>query len=114
MLSLSLVTRKHMISQGCAVAKLNRCTYYFEISRDYTDGIDTWKKGVYSAEGYMGAYYGWQTRTKHVSTRIWQQGPKGGVKIVKGRGRHGYGYVTKNEEMMKKFIWVKLSAQTLK
>ena len=103
-----------LILQGCAVAKPNRCTYYFEIANDYTDGIDTWKKGVYSAEGYMGAYYGWQTRTKHVSTRIWQQGPKGGVKIVKGRGRHGYGYVTKNEEMMKKFIWVKLSAQTLK
>ena len=103
-----------MIFQGCAVAKPNRCTYYFEIANDYTDGIDTWKKGVYSAEGYMGAYYGWQTRTKHVSTRIWQQGPKGGVKIVKGRGRHGYGYVTKNEEMMKKFMWVKLSAQPLK
>ena len=104
-----------MISQGCAVAKPNRCTYYFEIANDYTDGIDTWKKGVYSAEGYMGAYYGWQTRTKHVSTRIWQQGPKGGVKIVKDCGQHGYAsYVTKNEEMMKKFIWVKLSAQPIK
>ena len=114
MLSLSLVTRKHMIFQGCAVAKSNHCTYYFEIAREYTDGIDTWKKGVYSAEGYMGGYYGWQCRTSHVSNRIWRQGPKGGVKIVKGRGRHGYGYVTKNEEMMKKFIWVKLSAQPIK
>jgi hypothetical protein len=103
-----------MISQGCAVAKPNRCIYYFEIANDYTDGIDTWKKGVYSAEGYMGAYYGWQTRTKHVSNRIWRQGPKGGVKIVKGRGQHGYAYVTKDEEMMKKFIWAKLSAQPIK
>ena len=113
MLFLSLVMRKHMISQGCAVAR-NRCTYYFEIENDYTDGIDTWKKGVYSAEGYMDAYYGWQTRTMHVSIRIWRQGPKGGVKIVKGCGQHGYAYVTKDEEMMKKFIWVKLSAQPVK
>ena len=96
------------------MAKHNRCTYYFEISSDYTDGIDTWKKGVYSAEGYMDAYYGWQTRTMHVSTRIWRQGPKGGVKIVKGRGLSGYRYVTKDEEMMKKFIWVKLSARPIK
>ena len=109
-----------LILRGCAVAKPNRCTYYFEIARDYTDGIDTWKKGVYSAEGYMDAYYGWQTRTKHVSTRIWRQGPKGGVKIVKdfnsvtGRELSGYRYVTKDEEMMKKFMWVKLSAQPIK
>ena len=116
MLFLSLVMRKHKIFQGCAVAKLiNRCIYYFELPQDYDNSIDSWSKGIYSSVGYMGGYFvGWQSTLARQSTRVWQQGPKGGVKIVKGRGRHGYGYVTKDEGMMKKFMWVKLSAQTLK
>ena len=106
--------RKHTISQGCAVTR-NRCTYYFEIEKARTDGIDSWSKGIYSSEGYMGSYIvGWQSRLARLSDRIWRQGPKGGVKIIKGRGQHGYGYVTNNEEMMKKFIWVKLKAQPVK
>jgi len=89
--------------------------YYFEITRDYTDGIDTWSKGIYSAEGYMDGYFvGWQSRLVRHCARVWRQGPKGGIKIVKGRGQHGYAYVTKDEEMLKKFMWVKLKAQTLK
>jgi len=115
MLSLSLVTRKHMIFQGCAVAKLNKCTYYFEIDEDTHDGINRWSKGVYASEGYTGGYFvGWQTRALWASKRVWRQGPKGGIKIVKGRGQHGYAYVTKDEEMMKKFMWLKLSAQPIK
>lgn len=115
MLCLSLVTKKHTISQGCAVAR-NRCTYYFEIEKARTDGIDSWSKGIYSAEGYMGSYVvGWQSRLAKLSDRIWRQGPKGGVKIVKSRSHiFDYGYVTKNEERMKEFIWVKLKAQPVK
>ena len=104
-----------MIFQGCAVAKPNRCTYYFELEKDRVNGIDSWSKGIYSSEGYMSAYIvGWPSRLAKLSDRIWRQGPKGGVKIVKGRGKYGYAYVTKDEEMMKKFMWLKLSAQTLK
>lgn len=115
MLCLSLVTKKHTISQGCAVAR-NRCTYYFELSQDRHDGIDTWGKGIYSSEGYMGAYIiGWQSRLAKLSDRVWRQGPQGGVKIVKSRGHiFDYGYVTTNEERMKEFIWVKLKAQPVK
>ena len=114
MLFLSLVTRKHKIFQGCAVAKINSCIYYFEIDEDTHDGINRWSKGVYASEGYTGGYFvGWKYAV-WASKRVWRQGPKGGVKIVKGRGQHGYAYVTKDEEMMKKFMWVKLKAQTIK
>ena len=111
----SLAMRKHRIFQGCAVANIiNRCTYYFELYQDYSNGIDSWSKGIYSSEGYLVGYFaGFQSMLARNSIRVWQQGPKGGVKIVTGRGRRGYRYVTKDEEMMKKFIWVKLQAQTL-
>ena len=94
----------------------NLCTYYFELSRDHNDGIYFWTKGIYSDKGYMGSYVvGWQSRLAKLSDRIWCQGPKGGVKIVKSRSHiFDYGYVTKNEERMKEFIWVKLKAQPVK
>jgi len=48
------------------------------------------------------------------SHKVWKQGPRGGVKIIKDRmGTDFYGYVTKNEEAMKEFMWVKLQAQPL-
>jgi hypothetical protein len=99
------------------VANPNRCTYYFELDKDRTDYIDSWKAGVYSSPGYMGAWYGGQNRLSHNSDRIWCQGPRGGVKIVKDRinwygGTYG-GYVTRNKTAMKEFAWVKLSARPL-
>ena len=98
------------------MAKPNLCTYYFELSRDRTDGIDSWTKGIYSSEGYMGGFLiGRQSRLARLSEKVWRQGPKGGVKIVKSHSHiYDYGYVTKNEERMKQFIWVKLKAQPVK
>jgi len=96
------------------VANPNRCTYYFEILKDRGDGIDSWKAGVYSSPGYVNAWRGGQSRLSYNSDRIWQQGPRGGVKIVKDRVNYcGYGYVTNNETAMKKFTWIKLSARPL-
>ena len=95
------------------MAKPNRCTYYFELLKDRNDGIDSWKAGVYSAAGYMGAWHGGQSRLASNSHRIWCQGPQGGVKIVKDRITCLYGYVTKNKTAMKKFTWIKLSARPL-
>jgi hypothetical protein len=48
-----------------------------------------------------------------ISDKVWRQGPKGGVKIVKDRASrtHYVGYVTTNEKIMKDFMWVKLQAQ---
>jgi hypothetical protein len=91
----------------------NRCTYYFELLKDRGDGIDSWKAGVYSSPGYMGAWHGGQSRLSYNSDRIWCQGPQGGVKIVKDRTTWLYGYVTKNKTAMKKFTWIKLSARPL-
>jgi hypothetical protein len=50
------------------------------------------------------------------SDRIWCQGPKGGVQIVKDRIAYPgkmYGYITNNKTAMKKFTWIKLSARPL-
>ncbi len=94
----------------------NRCTYYFEVLKTYHDGIDGFKAGVYSAQGYVGGYLGWQSRLAHNSHRIWMQGPRGGIKIVKDRLTYPggvYGYVTKNAKSMKEFAWIKLSARQL-
>ena len=90
--------------------------YNFEVLKTYHDGIDTFKEGVYSARGYMGGYVGWQSRLSWNSHRVWCQGPRGGVKIVKDRQTYPagvYGYVTKNAKLMKEFAWVKLSARHL-
>lgn len=90
--------------------------YYFELHRDRTDYIDSWKAGVYSSQGYVGGYTGWQNRLVHNSDRVWMQGPRGGVKIVKDRiNYYGgvYGYITTNKKAMKEFTWIKLSARPL-
>jgi hypothetical protein len=85
------------------------------VSKDYTDYIDTYAAGVYSDAGYMGAWYGGQSRLAMNSSRVWCQGPRGGVKIVKDRinyfGGFGNGYVTNNQKAMKEFAWIKLSAR---
>ena len=100
------------------MAKPNsRCTYYFELLKNRNDGINFWEAGVYSAAGYMGAWYGGQSRLAINSDRVWCQGPRGGVKIVKDRinyygGVYG-GYITNNQKAIKEFAWVKLSARPL-
>ena len=80
------------------------------------DGIDRLAAGVYSDAGYMGAWYGRQSRLAMNSDRVWCQGPRGGVKIVKDRRTYPggmYGYITNNKKAMKEFAWVKLSARKL-
>ena len=46
---------------------------------------------------------------------VWVQGPRGGVRIIKDKieSLGLYGYVTKNEDAMKRFMWAKLKAQPL-
>ena len=97
------------------MVKNNRCTYYFELLNNRNDGINSWKTGTYYATGYMNAWYGGQSRLSYNCDRIWCQGPKGGVKIVKDRTRLAlFGYVTKNEKAMKEFMWIKLKAKELR
>ena len=46
------------------------------------------------------------------SNRVWIQGPKGGVRLKDEYNI--FRYVTKDEKLMKEFMWVKLKAQPLK
>lgn len=109
MLYLYSVTKRHTISQGCAV---DNYTYYCEVTYDRADI----KPGVYSFNSQKNIrtdFYG-HIRLITLSDKIWCQGPRGGVKVIKDKTRRYRGYVTSNEEMMKKFIWVKLKAQSIK
>jgi len=72
------------------------------------------RRAYISDAGYMGAWYGGQSRLAMNSDRVWCQGPKGGVKIVKDRRTYPggmYGYITNNNKAMKEFAWIKLSAR---
>ena len=49
-----------------------------------------------------------------LSTKVWFQGPRGGVKIRKDRAGLGcIGYITSEPEYMKEFMWVKLKARAV-
>ena len=81
--------------------------YYCEVEYDRADI----KPGVYSFRAVNGNTLGYN-RLITLSNKIWRQGPYGGVKIVKSRSEFaGTQYVTRDEEVMKKFMWVKLQAQ---
>jgi len=102
---LSLVTSKLKIYLGCAVVDYN---YYCEVTYDRADI----KPGIYSFLSQKNSHLGFN-RLITLSDKVWRQGPKGGVKIVKDRGAsfHYSRYVTTDEKLMKKFMWVKLQAQ---
>ena len=82
-------------------------TYYCEVHKDRQDitkGVSLYSADRRSTFDYL--------RLISVSDKIWRQGPKGGVKIVKDRNEYPNShYITKDEELMKKFMWVKLQAQ---
>lgn len=92
-------------------------TFYCRVDRDRpAQGINA---GVYAFKSEHDIYcIGWvwvpnvRTLIQH-SSKVWRQGPQGGVKIIKNRdiGRHGY--VTTNEDQMKEFVWIKLQAQAV-
>ena len=86
---------------------MGKFSYYCEVHKDRYD----LKKGVYwyasdkrNTMAYLKLY--------QFSDRIWRQGPKGGVKIIQSKNEfRGTQYITTDEKMMKKFMWVKLQAQ---
>jgi hypothetical protein len=73
--------------------------------------------GVYKivANRHTGNWYPKLNRIISISDRVWKQGPKGGVKIVKSRSYDvpPLGYITTDEKRMKEFAWIKLSAKTV-
>jgi len=83
-------------------------TYYCVIEQAFV-GI---QPGVYRITGLEQVAH--RLRYINLSNKIWRQGPKGGVKIIKDRIGFSYtGYVTNKPEYMKEFMWVKLKAQAV-
>lgn len=82
--------------------------YYCEVTYDRADI----KPGIYSFLSEKNSRIGYN-RLITLSDKVWRQGPKGGVKIIKDRSYHyrHTRYVTTDEKLMKKFMWVKLQAQ---
>lgn len=59
-----------------------------------------------------------QPRLIRESEQVWYQGPRGGVKLVKGSKIEPWNawstYLRRDSEKMKQFAWVKLRARALK
>ena len=96
------------ILQGCAVVEF---TFYCKVT--HKGDTHNYDPGIYSFISKHGSQPG-KFRLIGDSTKVWRQGPNGGVKIFKNRTYYGCGgYVTNNSEEMKEFIWVKLQAQSI-
>jgi len=92
-------------------------TFYCRVDRENpAAGI---KAGVYayrSEHNHQYVFVGHIPNVRELiqsSSKVWREGPRGGVKIIKNRTVDGYGYVTTNEEYMKEFVWVKLQARVV-
>lgn len=89
-------------------------TYYCEVK----DRIREYPAGVYkvaTSQRSIGPWFPVLNRLITVSDRVWKQGPKGGVKIIKASLSDLWprGYVTTDEKYMKEFAWIKLQAKTV-
>jgi hypothetical protein len=86
-------------------------TYYFEVKDHRGDVPD----GVYSCQADPMNFHILQLGYFQISHRVWRQGPRGGVKIIRDRGYDLYPitYITTNPKWMKKFAWIKLKARPL-
>lgn len=89
-------------------------TYYCEVKsrvREYPEGIYK----VVTDNGFNGKWFPVLNRLTTVSDRVWKQGPKGGVKIIKAPWSNLWptGYITTNQKYMREFAWVKLRAKSV-
>ena len=86
-------------------------TYYFEV-KDHRGDV---RDGVYSCQADLIHHDLRSLGYFQISHRVWRQGPRGGVKIVKEHGWDLYpcSYITTNPKWMKKFAWVKLKARPI-
>ena len=91
-------------------------TFYCRVDRDRpAQGI---KAGVYAYKSEHGqlsalAWVPYVYTLIQNSSKVWRQGPRRGVKIIKNRNIDNRGYVTTNEDQMKEFVWIKLQAQAV-
>lgn len=94
---------------------MRKYVYYCEV----TKSRDDYGPGVYSVvtDGSNRLWYPTLNRLLTLSERVWQQGPRGGVRILKEKfwsvKHYGYGYITSNPEAMREFAWLKLRAKAV-
>lgn len=109
MLYLCLATKKQSKSQGCVV---DNATYYCKIEIENL----RYPAGVYciNTESNKSPSSAIRLELMRYSHKVWREGPKGGIKIVKNRhGLRRYQYITQNPRAMEEFMWIKLSAKAL-
>ena len=85
---------------------------YCEIEGNPQNDYWEFAPGVYSIPDRIG-YNTKIQRAMSYSTRVWIQGPRGGVRF-RDKEHSLFSYITTNEDLMKQFMWVKLKAQPLK
>lgn len=94
---------------------MGQYTYYCEVQVQHPRV--EFAPGVYKVVASGGFSRSWFPKLNQViqfSDRVWKQGPKGGVKIIKSRDwPYPGGYITTNDEWMRKFAWVKLKAKSV-
>jgi hypothetical protein len=86
--------------------------FYCEVEGEPQHDYWEFAPGIYSIPDRLG-YVTKIRRCMSYSTRVWIQGPRGGVR-VRGEESRIFHYVTKDEKLLKQFMWVKLKAQPLK
>ena len=90
--------------------------YYCEITKSRQD-VNAGVYKVVADSSPNGTWYPRLNRLVTVSERVWKQGPRGGVKVIKepflGSNYYGHKYQTTNPRAMKEFAWVKLQAKPL-
>ena len=47
------------------------------------------------------------------SEKIWYEGPRGGIRLIKENSIYQYKYITRDEQLIKEFFWIKLQAKNL-
>lgn len=88
--------------------------YYCEVHRSHE-----YQPGVYKIVAENNFNQHWFPKLNKLITqseRVWKQGPKGGVRIIKnniGYDMYPTGYVTNNDRWMREFVWTKLNAKPL-
>ena len=103
MLCLFSATRMPKIKQGCAVANY----IYYGIKDDY----------MWCLKGERLLTEWFYPQLFRDSDRVYRQGPKGGVKLVRSNWdiprAPMLGYIGDNQRLLKEFMWIKLKAKHL-
>lgn len=47
------------------------------------------------------------------SEKIWYEGPRGGIRLIKKDSIYQYKYITSDETSIKEFFWIKIQAKNL-